>query len=185
MSTRSNAQSFFEALVHTPHTLCGLKLKPLCILHLLWLEQIKSPLLSNDRRVTLKDLEVAAAICSSSDAEGILRILEKPPLFFHWRNQFRKVEDEARAWLAYYNDYFALPEFWESKGSGASQFPWLLLCFTSLVRETGWSREEVLRLPIGEAVWMNLCMGYLNSGETNVIGDTERLAMSPALTAEG
>jgi hypothetical protein len=174
----SNAQLFFESLVHTEHKLCGLRLKPLCLLHLLWLEHVKSPLLSSDRRVTMRDLELAAVICSSSSSDEIMKRVARPGYVWHWRNTFRNVTAEAKAWLAFFNDYFSLPELLEREGSGANKLPWLAVCIASLVKETGWSLEKVLLLPVGAAVWLNLSFGFLESGQTPVISDLERQAMA-------
>jgi len=174
----SNAQLFFESVVHTDHRLCGLRLKPLCLLHLLWLEQVGSPLLSSDERVTLRDLELAAAICSSSTSEEITKRLARTAYVWHWLNSFRNIRNEAKAWIAYFNDFFAVPELMQQDGGSASKLPWLSLCLASVVKETGWDAERVLRLPVGLVVWLNLSFGYLNSGETSVVSDRERQAMA-------
>lgn len=175
----TNSALFLEAYVNTEHRLCGLKLKPLSLFHFLWLEHFKSPLLSLDRKVTLQDLELAAVICSAQETKSLLRNLEKRKLLWHWRNKLRDVESEGRAWLGYFNDYFAIPDFWNSKTETVdSTLPWLVLCAGAVVKETGWSLETVMTLPVGVVIWLNLSFSFLATGESKIMSDADKLAMS-------
>lgn len=185
----SNKDKLLECFVNTTHYLLGKKLKPLCLLHFLWLENIGSPLVETSKTIKLHDLELAALICSSSSSAEILSKLQSKSLggrFWRFCNGFRDLEKETRAFLAYQDDYCALPEFGESGGEGENNevIPYLLLQAASLIRETGWDEKTVFTYPIGKLVWFNSAFTYLRTGETNIVSDREKAAIE-ALKALG
>lgn len=172
----TNSELIFEAFVNTSHRICGLKMRPLCILHLMWLEQIDSPLRYDTERITLRDIELAALICSSRSHDEILKKLERPPFLYSWINQLRKCSVEAPKWHAYLKDYFAVPEFGDNGSSRVNELPWLQVYLGALMKEFGMPLDEALTVPIGQAVWLNITAGYLNSGQTNVVSDGVKAA---------
>jgi len=179
-----NVARYFEALVNVPHRVLGKRLEPFCLLHVLWLEQLRSPLLLTSETLKMADVELAALICSSRTSEEILTKIKEPRRLWRFRNRFRDLTQEARNFLAYQDDYCALPEFAETGGSYHERLPSLLLQAASLIKETGWTDEHVMTLPLGKVIWFNSAFAYLRTGETSVVSDRERAAME-ALTALG
>jgi len=174
--------AFFESVINVEHTLCRLKLRPLCLAHLLWLYAVKSPLVETERPVTLADLEIAALICSSrSEAQIALRLgVSKQSLFLRarlglWRLRNSKLDSrtEAKRFLAYQEDYIALPETEESNGEDEVKLPWLLMHAAACIAATGWKESEVYFLPLGRLLWLNMAFGYLKTGKSTVISEKE------------
>lgn len=177
-----NVARYFEALVNVPHRVLGKRLEPFCLLHILWLEQLNSPLVATSEPLAMADLELAALICSSKTSEEILTKIKKPRPLWRYRNRFRDLKNETRKFLTYQDDHCALPEFADSNHGNHERLPSLLLSAAALIKETGWSEETVMTLPLGKVVWYNAAYGYLASGETRVVSDRERVAME-ALTS--
>lgn len=179
-----NVARYFEALVNIPHKVLGKRLEPFSLLHVLWLEQLKSPLIHTSETMKTADLELAALVCSSRTSEEILTKIREPRRLWRFRNRYRDLAQETRKFLAYQDDYCALPEFAESGGVFHERLPSLLLQAASLIKETGWSEQHVMTLPLGKVIWFNSAFSYLRTGETSIVSDTERAAME-ALTALG
>lgn len=186
MSNSPTTEAFLEAWINYPHTLLGRKLRPLCLRHLLWLHALKSPLVLTSQPVTLQDLEIAALVCGSSSDEEIvtgLNVKELSPFasfrlkLWHRSNRRRDPKAEAKAFLAYQDDYLKLPETYDSGGSGPDcALPWLLMRAAALIQQTGWSEATVYNLPLGKLLWLNIAFAYLTTGETNVMTDADILA---------
>lgn len=184
-----NTAKFFESYVNVPHSVLGVKLNPLSLLHYLWLHHLESPLITTGKEGSLADLELAALICSSSSSEEILRKINRKGFFakvWRYRNRYRQLNLEALAFLAYHDDYVSLPLFGDTKGE-EEKLPYLLLYAANLIKATGWSEEVVFTMPLGKLIWLNVAFSYLNSGKTNVISDWEQAATAAlkALTPEG
>ena len=114
----TNAAIFFETLVNLKHEVLGLELKPFCILHLLWLQHIASPLFVTSAPVTIEDLELAAIICSSATNEEILAKLTPRNRWqrflrnrWHRRNRRLDLTTAVKSFLAYQDDFCSLPQF--------------------------------------------------------------------------
>lgn len=186
----NNLQRFFENEVNVPHTVLSLKLQPLSLRHMMWLQHLESPLIYTAKPVTLEDLELAVLVCSSKDNEETLKKLSSTAggwfekLVQHgwrWLNR-SKVKDakalqgEIRKFLAYQDDCCCLPEFMQSKGAQKTEekMPYMLTYAAALIKSTGWSEETVFNMPLGKVIWYNSVFGYLNTGETNVLSDEAR-----------
>ena len=182
----SNNEVFFESWVHVPHKVLGRELKPLSILHLIWLYNAESPLVITNKNVTMEDLEIAVLICSNCTNEGILAALNAKEngirlriSNYFWRRQNRRkrsLQLELRRFLTYNDDFMALPKFMPREGESDEKLPWLLVHMANLIKATGWDEQEVLNMPIGKVLWYNLAFGYLETGETRVMSDREKLA---------
>lgn len=185
----NNEQAFAESFINLFHTVLGKRLRPLSLNHLIWLYNIESPLVFTDKETTLADLELATLICSQDTHERILRAIDGkarrlPGKFakYFWRFvncNCRNFNTELKRFIAYQDDYLALPKFFpndETKESNDS-IPWLLLHATALIKATGWSEETVFKLPIGKLLWFNLAFGFLNTGETRILSDKEQQAI--------
>jgi hypothetical protein len=183
----TNAQRYFENVVNVPHTVLGIKLQPLCILHFLWLQHLESPLIQTDKPATIEDLELAVIVCSSLSNEEILAKLSTPALLslerlkrlmWHRSNRKADLKAELLKFIAYQDDYCSLPAFMGNDGNTIDEkLPWLLLYQAALIKSTGWSEQEVVTMPLGKVVWLNTAFGYLNSGECSVVSDKEAKAM--------
>lgn len=188
----NNADIFFETLVNVPHEIYGLRLKPFCILHLLWLQHLNSPLFLTSKRIEIEDVEIAAIVCSSSSSEEILEKLNPTSLWrkflrqrWHRKNQRIELGAAVKAFIAYQDDYCSLPEFFHKDESRDEKLPWLLIYAAALIKATGWDFERILKLPLGQVIWLNLSFGYLDSGESTVVTDRERAAMEALRTLTG
>lgn len=171
-----NVSRFFESLVNVEHTVLGVRLRPFCLLHLLWLTQLKSPLVETSLPMTLGALELAALICSSKTSEEILTKIKKPRRLWRFWNRYRTLQQETKRFLAYQDDHCALPEYSDAQGNSIERLPSLLLQAASIIKETGWSEQTVMNLPLGKLLWYNAAYAYLRSGETSVVSDHDRAA---------
>jgi len=190
----TNAAIFFETLVNLKHEVLGLELKPFCVLHLLWLQHIGSPLFVTSAPVKIEDVELAAIICSCATNEEILAKLTPRNRWqrflrnrWHRRNRRQDLATAVKSFLAYQDDFCSLPQFASKEQNRDEKLPWLLLYAAGLIKATGWDLVKVLTLPLGQVIWLNISLGYLESGETSVISDRERAAMDAlaALTGGG
>ena len=168
--------SLFECLTNVPHTVLGKRLKPLCLLHLLWLYHIGSPLVNTAKETTLADLQTAVVICSSTTPEEILGKLKADGIRQRlWKLYTRKqpLEEQILKFIAYYTDYFSLPDFQDSTETKDDKIPWLMLCASALVKNTGWDANTVWTMPVGQVIWYNLSFGYITTGESNIVSDKQ------------
>ncbi len=176
----TNLSAVFESFVHTEHTLAGIKLKPLCLLHLLWLHHLHSPLVETSLPVSMADVELASIICSSTSSADIIKTISPKSrcnLLFRLFRHRHNLEQEIRKWLAYHNDYLALPVFAPNTDNTDEALPWIFTIAANIIKETGWDMERVLTMPVGSLFWLNISFAYIATGKTNVISDKEQLAM--------
>jgi hypothetical protein len=174
----TNAHAFFESLINVDHTILGKRLKPLCLLHLLWLYHIKSPLVYTSLECTMEDLELAVLICSNSSSGKILKAITPKRFKYHlWHraNKKRELKAELLKWVEYNNDYLSLPTFYPRGNEETDEkLPWLITTAASVIKETGWSDEQVFAMPIGKLLWWNIAFNYLATGKTNIMSDKEQ-----------
>jgi hypothetical protein len=181
-------ESFYECWVNADHFLLGRKLAPLCLRHLVFLHAIQSPLVLTDLPLSIQDLEIAAVICSTDEGEELAALDAKKLSWlqrasrwvWHRRNAKCDLAAAVQSFIAYQDDYLALPSMGTkpSKGKIAScPFDFLLMQAAGLILKTGWSEKEVFNLPVGKMVSLNLAFGYLETGETTVISEQESQAM--------
>lgn len=190
----SPSNAFFESFVNLEHRVLGRKLQPLSLRHLLWLDKIGSPFAVTNKPLTMLDLEAAVIVCGAANDNETLTTFDVQKLPFwkrfllrQWRkaNRARNLEQEVKAFLAYYDDYLALPEFYDAKGERNDALPHLLLGAAALIKATGWDEQTVFNMPVGKVIMLNLAFGYLNTGETNVISDKEQAAQAALKALKG
>jgi len=179
-----NSSRFLENFVNINHKVLGITLEPFCLLHLLFLNQIRSPFVDAEAQGgNLEDLEKAVLVCSSKSFDEITQklagrhggVLNRFKWLF-WRKWNRRfgldLNSEVLKLLSYCSDYTSMPIFADGKG-GASPFSAEMLYIGALIKETGWDLDSVLAMPLGQVVWINSILGFLKSGETNIISDNE------------
>ena len=180
----TNYDALFECLINSKHTLLGIDLTPFCLLHLLWLTHIESPFIETANNITLADVELAAIICSSSTSEQILERIQERKLsllkkiksvLWRRRNKQRDLRQEVLAFLDYQNDYLALPRFQSRPETEEHNevIPWFYSIACHIMKETGWSEQTVLTMPLGKLHWLSLALVYQATGETNIKSDKE------------
>ncbi len=186
-----NTAQFFESFVNVSHKVLGIELKPFSLNHYLWLEQLDSPLV-NSSPCAMADLEVAVLICSQVTNEQIQDRLSASNLWRRmrrasWRkkNEKRDLTNSFNSFIAYQNDYLALPRFAPPSGETEEKLPWLLVTASAVIRNTGWSEETVFQMPIGKVFWFASVFALLKNGETNVISDKAQGAEDALRTLYG
>jgi hypothetical protein len=177
----TNNEAAFESFVNIEHEVLGKKLKPLCLLHLLWLYEVQSPLVYTALECSLADLELGVIITSHSTSQSILKGISMKGLgrirhkLWHGANKKRDLKKEIIKFVAYNNDYLSLPNFHakEEEQETDEKIPWLMTVAANIIKETGWALDAVLTMPLGKLLWLNLCFGYINTGKTNIMSDKE------------
>lgn len=174
----TNDELFLESIIHTDHRVYGYKMKPLTLFHLALLDRFKSPI-THGGKATKEDIQIAALICSSSDINEFNRKSKSLWVAFLDLHKFPK---QQKKFEDYYFDYMQLPSTDDVKNGKASPFPYILSFLAKTIKETGYSVEHIFyKMPVGLLIWLNSAFGYLESGETNVMSDTDKLAVD-ALT---
>jgi len=180
----TNQDALFESFVNVPHYILNKELKPLCLVHLIWLNHVDSPLLNTALPLELSDLEIAALICSSSSHEEIIEKLKPKSRFskvkrYLWRvkNKKANLDNEVLKWLYYYSDNAALPNYGNRK-EVEEILPFFILQIASLIKYTGWSEADVMLMPIGKACWYSSAFSYMETGKTSIMSDTESYMMN-------
>jgi hypothetical protein len=118
---------FSEAVMSAPHSLLGLRLRPFCAAHVVFLESVKSPLISPTHAATadIGDFLVAAKVCATKPElyHGTWQINPdriKFTFFDGIRVSFllsrKTINNALDAWTAYRNDYLTAPERMEAVG---------------------------------------------------------------------
>lgn len=169
----TNTGLFLESIIHSNHKVYGYNLLPLSLFHLSLLEHYKSPLFVGGK-LKAQDINLAACICSSKNMDELNKKLGskiKPLLSY-----FYKPVKELRKWESYYADVMSFPEMLDGDGKGkVSPLPLSLTLAGNLIKNTGWQWDYVFYdLPVSQIIWMNTVFGYLETGDTLVIGDEHR-----------
>jgi hypothetical protein len=178
----SNRARFFENFCNVSHKVLGKRLKPFCALHYLWLEHLDSPLIITSKNVSPADLRLAVAICSQDSSEAILAAINRENK--RWiAPKSANLAADVKLFLAYTDDYCSLWEY-EDKAGGATveKLPWLLVAIAAFIKETGYPQEVVWKMPLGQLLAFNSAFSYLQTGEANIVTDTDRAAEA-ALTS--
>lgn len=137
------------------HTLLGLQLKPLTIGHCLLLEQFECLPVKDD-----SDLITAVLICSR-DHDEFMPLLEDPWLkwklrIWHWRLGKIDWVEKILAFGDYFDSQSKPPltvSLQDSQSSGESGCPFMLHLKTYLTARCGYTQAEVLKTPVGLALW--------------------------------
>lgn len=167
-----NTSIFLESFLHVPHRVCHRKMKPFCMAHLLTLQHLKSPLLVGGI-VSLNDLIIAANVCSSSSFDEIQAKLSKRSLI-DWT---LSKQTEAKRFEAYYKDFCLMPDFIQKQGSGgqADGLPWSVCMVMRALQHSNYTLDELMFLPLGQLAWITLGINFIETGETPIESDTEKM----------
>jgi len=148
---------FFEAWITRRNwRVCGLKLQPLCLGHLVNLHAVQSPLAPGaddiDLQVTPGDLLVAARICAEKwPHPGAIRPRIRDVAWRVWMERHPRV---FRRHLAifdwYFKDHTSYPEFWkkEAEGGRSLSAPDALSKAAFLIANTSISEERAWSMPL-------------------------------------
>lgn len=154
---------FFEAWIsRNDWRVCGLRMQPLCLGHIINLAAIGSPLLpgcnDEDLRIGVADLLLAAKICAERyphPANLRPRLRDVGWRFFLERNPalFRR---QATLFAAYRADHTSFPEFWEDmSGEGrAITAPMALSKAAYLLAETSLPEPRVWSMPLARVDYL-------------------------------
>lgn len=167
-----NASLFLEALVHQQHKVYGYKLRPLSLLHLALLDKFVPDVVN--RSITRDTLPLAALICSCRTLADFYKKLKS------WRAYvvpFYRYATQEKSFLLYLEDHLTLPETTDSPASEkVNPFPFALLFAAKLIKQTGYPWTTVFEdMSISHVFWLVSCMDYMETGETAIVSDKEKL----------
>ena len=132
-------ESFYEAFINCEHKVLGRRLKPFCLRHCLYLEEVS---------ISRKDLELAVIICSAD--RDIIAAMKRP----NFGLRFHRFNRGLTAFLGYLTDFLSLPDMWDSSGGErAINAPWILSRATLLLSKTNLTLGEIWDMPLGELLW--------------------------------
>ena len=182
---------FFEAWITRTWRVCGRKLQPLCLGHLVNLAAVSSPLLpyaeiDESTPVTVGDLLVAVRICS----EGFpFRCQLKPRLidvFWKWllARSPKLFLHHARLFAAYRHDHCSSPEFWidtEAQNSSRSiSAPIALSKAAFLISNSSLAEERVWSMPLGRVDFLIAAIEERKTGSVRFFDERCLLYTSPS-----
>lgn len=146
---------FFEAWITRSWSVCGQRLRPLCLGHIVTLAAVRSPAadFSTTERQPFSpgDLLIAARLCAEAwPHPGDLRPRLRDCL---WRILLQRYPAlflrEARKWDGYLSDHLSLPEFWQDEIGGRDlSAPAALSKAAYLLAETSLTEERVWSMPV-------------------------------------
>lgn len=158
--------------------ICGYKLKPYNLRHMLYLAAIDSPFVSqkSEKAMTPDALLLALRICSTNDVQGALR--QKPTIreqilvgeMMANQDVFAKALHEL---LDYIGESNSVPVTFEKdtskKGPKAENAPPALMMAVALMSKLHLTKEEAWTLPVGQAVWYLTVYGITEGAETKIL----------------
>lgn len=180
---------FFEAWITRRWKVCGRKLQPLCLGHVVNLEAINSPLtpyrdFDPDTPVTPGDLLLAVKICSEKfphpaalkptlrDVAWRLFLERSPERFRH----------QAMLFAAYRNDHCSSPEFWVSEDEEAGRAisaPIALSKAAFLLSNSTLPEERVWSMPLGRVDYVIAAIEERKTGAVRFFYEEEAQAVAP------
>lgn len=165
MHNTSNA--FLESIFSKKHKVYGFRLKPLSLYHLTVLEKYCPNALGAN--VFPDELALASAICS--DGKGNVKLSNWKGFLIPFFNH----EKQLKAWADYLADWMTLPQMLNNGGETRNNpYPFPLMYAAKLIKETGYSFNHVFyEMNISQVFWLVSAMGYLDTGETQVLSDKE------------
>lgn len=151
---------------------CGRVLKPMCLRHRLILQEIDSPLLTEDKMVSPQDLIIAARIFSTYDLKEMLQIAASKAE----KDLFVKIfldNSEYQKEMAKMSEYMVMqdnmPVIWDKKNQSATKgIPITLACVANLIRN-GIDYEKAWTMPEAEAMWMYLANVIAEGGDIHIL----------------
>lgn len=166
--------------------ICGYKLKPYNLRHMLYLTAIESPFVTEkaDKCMTPDELLLALRICSTNDVQKALK--DKPTvreqiLVAQLMAEREKFNDALRELLNYIGDSNSVPVTFE-KGDGstsksAHNAPAPLLMAVTLMAKLHLTKEEAWTLPVGQAIWYLTVYGIIEGADTKIITTEQEAKM--------
>jgi len=181
---------FFEAWITRSWKVCGTKLNPLCLGHVVNLEAIGSPLtpyrpVDPDQPITPADLLLAVRICSEAfphparlkprlrDVAWRIAMERSPRLF----------RMHAMLFAAYRNDHCSSPEFWvdqESAGRAISA-PIALSKAAFLLSNSNLPEERIWSMPLGRVDYVIAAIEERKTGAVRFFYEEEAAAIAPPM----
>ena len=172
-----NNDLFLESILNIDHKVYGKKLRPLSLFHLSLLERFNNPLVAGGP-ITEKDIQNAALICSSFNLQDFNK--KSKSLWNYLLFRFNP-KVELSKWEAYWSDYMSFPESVEDDREGKTNpFPFSLMFLSSCIKKGSIKDWEYVfySMPVGLITWINSSLAFIESGETNVMGDVDRQAIA-------
>ncbi len=176
------------------HRVYGFRLRPFCLYYQHLLQSIGSPLVKAGTTYEIKDLFIAAEICSSAWSEEgytLDRILT-PGFLRRKRNQLRMLtENPARQidrWNEYSQDFLSFAEKWEQdtkeydefggvvrehKKFGRTDLDVVMAKATRVMMAFAWSEEKVMMMPIGRLYGYDDYIGIFQGEKTQFVAGPE------------
>lgn len=184
-------EEFAEAWVNQSHTVYGLRLKPLCLLHLFYLALAENAAYYSDEAGEV-DLRAAALICSAEfeDLEkGDFKLT--PWRHFWWKLRTRKVDaaSQFERFKVYKKDYDSRPQMsLAGAGEGGGKpmnAPSILQVATFLEMNSNMTEREIMTAPIGKVFWKAAAITeVLGHGSIADEGEIEFLKLKKKLAEE-
>jgi len=158
--------------------ICGYKLRPYNLRHMLYLTAIDSPFVvsKSEKAMTPDALLMALRICSTNDVQTALRM--KPTVreqmlvgqMMADQNIFAKA---LRELLDYIGDANSVPVTFEKEskhvGKKADNAPPPLLMAVTLMAKLHLTKEEAWTLPVGQAIWYLTVYGIIEGADTKIL----------------
>ena len=159
---------------------CGRVLKPMCLRHRLILEEIESPAVMTDKRMSPMDLVLACRILSTYSLKEMLAV--KPDEMD--KRGFKSIflsDENYNTEMIKFSDYIIqqdnAPVLWDKKTKGDGRGVGVILsCVSSLIRN-GIPYERAWTMPESEAVWMYVANAVSNGADINVVSLDDKKAM--------
>ena len=159
---------------------CGRKLLPFCLRHRVALQAIDSPILDVNADIRAEDVMNAVKILSTHNLEDF----RKPISFFemiHLKNMKvskKKLKEEARKLLIYFESQSLWPRFWESDKKTGKDIgvDWPLVIVANLTKN-GCTLEESWTMPESQAVWLHIANMISEGIDVKLVTDKEWEAM--------
>ena len=166
--------------------ICGYKLRPYNLRHMLYLTAIDSPFVVNksEKAMTPDALLLALRICSTNDVQTALKM--KPTVreqmlvgqMMADQNVFAKALHEL---LDYIGDSNSVPITFEKDtpqgGKRADNAPPALLMAVTLMAKLNLTKEEAWTLPVGQAIWYLTVYGIVEGAETKILTTEQEAKM--------
>lgn len=145
------SEAFREAFIHDRHVIMQREMQPFCIDHIMALEELDSPLLSQVE-MTIQDAKNAIKICSTSTNQEAIDAMLRPDKYWKkWDNATRSYPGATfiSLWNDYIDDYAPKIEQFRYDAQDAPKCPGYILTAAKLV-ERGHDPAKVKRMGIGE-----------------------------------
>lgn len=148
-------EAFALMLAPRRHRCLGARLDPLSVGHVLLLQRLDSPFLS-DKPVTATRLFEAVFVCCQHHEKALINMQRwwAPRLLWWWAWRHRKtdLEAESRKFVAYLEENFSVARVKKSRGNSQTcGAPWALRILVALMTEFHWTESKALDCPLIKA----------------------------------